>query len=79
VPIDYMTPPQRMERVVEIAEAEVGATPAKVAEIVAAAAATDYQRKPLETNDPFYSFHEREHPEPKGCGITLGNLNHYLA
>jgi D-alanine--poly(phosphoribitol) ligase subunit 1 len=80
VPIDYMTPQTRMERVVEIAGAGAVLTPAKVAEIVAAAGAVDYKRKPLETNDPFYIlFTSGSTGEPKGVMITLGNLNHYLS
>src|ERR1043166_8335748 len=78
VPIDYTTPEQRRDRVVEIAGAEVVLTPAKVAEIVAANPA-DYRRKPLEPNDPFYTlFTSGSTGEPKGGVITLGNLNHYL-
>jgi D-alanine--poly(phosphoribitol) ligase subunit 1 len=80
VPIDYMTPEARMARVVEIAGAEIVLTPAKVAEIVAAAGAVDYQRKPLENSDPFYIlFTSGSTGEPKGVVITLANLNHYLA
>ncbi len=80
VPIDYMTPQQRMERVVEIAGAEVVLTPAKVAEIAAATGAVDYQRKPLDANDPFYIlFTSGSTGEPKGVIITLANLNHYLS
>ena len=79
VPIDHSTPQQRMERVVEIAGAEIVLTPAKVAEIVAAAGAVDYKRKPLETADPFYIlFTSGSTGEPKGVVITLANLNHYL-
>ncbi len=80
VPIDYSTPAQRMERVVEIAGAEVVLTPAKVAEIISAAGAVDYRRKPLENTDPFYIlFTSGSTGEPKGVVITRGNLNHYLS
>ena len=80
VPIDYMTPQQRMERVVEIAGAEILLTPAKVTEILAAAGAVEYQRKPLEASDPFYVlFTSGSTGEPKGVVITLANLNHYLS
>ena len=80
VPIDYMTPAARMERVVEIAGAEILLTPTKVAEIVATSGAVDYRRKPLEESDPFYIlFTSGSTGEPKGVVITLANLNHYLA
>ena len=79
VPIDYSTPEQRMQRVIEIADAKVVLNPAKVAEITSGAQA-GYQRKPLNDADPFYIlFTSGSTGEPKGVVITLGNLNHYLS
>jgi len=79
VPIDYSTPEQRMERVIEIAGAGVVLNAGKVAEITGGTA-VDYKRKPLGKDDPFYIlFTSGSTGEPKGVVITLGNLTHYLA
>jgi len=78
VPIDYSMPEQRLEKVVEIAKAGLVLTPDKVAEITAAGNG-NYQRKPLERDDPFYIlFTSGSTGEPKGVIITLGNLDHFL-
>jgi D-alanine--poly(phosphoribitol) ligase subunit 1 len=79
IPIDFSTPQQRMERIVEIAGAGAVLTPEKVAEI-SAAGPVKYHRKPLQKDDPFYIiFTSGSTGEPKGVVITLGNLEHFVA
>ncbi|MEQ1851287.1 MAG: D-alanine--poly(phosphoribitol) ligase subunit DltA [Chthoniobacteraceae bacterium] len=78
IPIDSMTPAQRMERILWIAGASVVLTPESMARI-AAAGAVSYHRKPLRETDPFYIiFTSGSTGEPKGVVITRGNLEHFV-
>ena len=77
VPIDTALPPQRIERIIETADAALTLTPARVAELAGENAITSCCR--VESGDAFYIiFTSGSTGEPKGVVITLANLTAFV-
>ena len=77
VPIDISLPPQRVERIVETANAALTLTPERVAELASEPATVQPRR--VANDDPFYIiFTSGSTGEPKGVIITLANLTAFV-
>ena len=77
VPIDTSLPHQRIERIIETADAALTLTPARVAELAGENA--PHSRRSLAPDDPFYIiFTSGSTGEPKGVVITLANLTAFV-
>ena len=77
VPIDTALPPQRIERIIETADAALTLTPSRIAELAAESANASCRR--VESEDPFYIiFTSGSTGEPKGVVITLANLTAFV-
>lgn len=77
VPIDNALPQQRIERIIETADAALTLTPTRVAEI--AAETTGAPPRRVDAEDPFYIiFTSGSTGEPKGVVITLANLTSFV-
>jgi D-alanine--poly(phosphoribitol) ligase subunit 1 len=77
VPIDVSIPPQRVDRIVQSADAAVVLTPERVAALTNER--MDAKPERVETSDAFYIlFTSGSTGEPKGVVITLGNLEHFV-
>jgi len=77
VPIDSSIPPQRVDRIIQGADAAVTLTPERIAGIVADPHAGMPRR--VEGDDTFYIlFTSGSTGDPKGVEITLGNLTHFV-
>jgi D-alanine--poly(phosphoribitol) ligase subunit 1 len=77
VPIDYSIPAQRVDRILQSADAALVLTPERVASLANEKPEAKPQR--VEGNDPFYIlFTSGSTGEPKGVVITLANLQHFV-
>ncbi len=77
VPIDLSIPPQRVDRILQSADAALVLTPERVAAL--AKEKVDAKPERVEQNDAFYIlFTSGSTGEPKGVVITLGNLEHFV-
>ena len=77
VPIDTVLPPQRIERIIETADAALTLTPSRIAELAGEKATASPRR--VNEEDPFYIiFTSGSTGEPKGVVITLANLSAFV-
>ncbi len=77
VPIDISLPPQRINRIIETADAALTLTPSRVAEL--ANETSTASRRRVGERDPFYIiFTSGSTGEPKGVVITLANLTAFV-
>ena len=77
VPIDISLPAQRINRIIETADAALTLTPSRVAELASEPATATCRR--VERDDPFYViFTSGSTGEPKGVIITLANLTAFV-
>ncbi len=78
VPIDISIPAQRVERIIQTADAAVTLTPARVAMLSVESGTRPWRR--VGGHEPFYIlFTSGSTGEPKGVVITLANLEHFIA
>ena len=77
VPIDISLPAQRINRIIETADAALTLTPSRVAELAIKTATATARR--VGERDPFYIiFTSGSTGEPKGVIITLANLTAFV-
>ncbi len=77
VPIDNSLPPQRIDKIIETADAALTLTPKRVAELANETASAPCRR--VARDDPFYIiFTSGSTGEPKGVVITLANLTAFV-
>ena len=79
VPIDISLPPQRINRIIETADAALTLTPSRVAQLAGESGALRTGVSALRADDPFYIiFTSGSTGEPKGVIITLANLTAFV-
>ncbi|HXI21440.1 MAG TPA: AMP-binding protein, partial [Gemmatimonadales bacterium] len=77
VPLDTAAPPQRIERIVTVAQAPLTLTPDRIAELTARDAPAP--GRPPRDQDPFYiMFTSGSTGDPKGVLITRGNITAFV-